>query len=375
MKVLIAPNAFKNCLDADEVAEAIATGLSSGKLRSENILFPVADGGDGTLKMLRRYLPVELIQTASIDAIGRPVISEFGWIASTQQAIIEMSSASGIRRLEKEELKPLITTTTGTGLLIKAALSKGARQIIIGVGGSATIDGGAGIIHALGGKFLDQIGNELLPQPAYFKDIARIDMSSFDERMSSCLVTVMCDVTTPLLGTNNAIRMFGPQKGAGEKEILKLEECLQHYCEIVSNQFGKDIAFVKYGGAAGGTSAGIMAMLNGTLVNGIDYFLEYTRFDEELAKADVVITGEGNLDEQTLTGKAPYGVAQHAKQYNKPVIAIAGQVDRSFMRNQNALFDAVFSINTRQAPLPDLIKGARENIIHTAAQIGNLLSI
>jgi glycerate 2-kinase len=373
MHILIAPNAFKNSLEAAKVAEAISNGLQKSKLQCTTACFPVADGGDGTAGLLVDHLKGEWIHANVHDPLMRKISSSFGWIDKDKTAIIELAAASGLRLLKPAEYDPLTTTTFGTGELILKALEKNANKIILCIGGSATVDGGTGILKALGIKFLDTKGNELDDMPASLSSLAEIDASSGDKRINNARIVIVCDVENPFLGSNGAATVFGPQKGASEKEVQLLENKLAKFNEIVLRNTGKEMAAVKYGGAAGGVAAGLHTFLDADLVNGIDYFLQITGFEKELIKAKMVITGEGSIDLQTLHGKGPLGVAKKAKEFSLPVIGMAGKV--STERSLRQYFDQLISINEDEADPETAIKNTFTNLERTAQRLGDLLSL
>jgi glycerate kinase len=374
MRILIAPNAFKNSIDATDAAKAIKDGLLKSKLKCICECFPVADGGDGTASLLIEKLKGTNIQTKVHDPLGREIFSSFGMIGNGNAAVIELADASGLRLLKPEDYDPLETSTFGTGEMIADALDKGAKKIILGIGGSATVDGATGILKALGMRFLDAKENELQNLPENLVHLAAIDTSNIDERIFNTEIIVLCDVQNFLLGEQGAAKVFGPQKGATPSEVKTLEACLTKWRDITLRQTGKDMSVIKHGGAAGGVAAGLATYLNATLVNGIDYFLQLTHFDEALHNADLVITGEGSVDEQTLHGKGPFGVAKKAKEKNLPVIALGGKVP---LRPGDALkeyFDAILPINNE--PLsPVIFQQAKENLVRTATELGDILAI
>jgi len=373
MHILIAPNAFKNSLAAAKVAEAIDNGLQQSKLSCTTTCFPVADGGDGTADLLINYLGGQLIHTIVNDPLKRKITSSFGWIGKDKTAIIELAAASGLRLLKADEYGPLNTTTYGTGELMTEALNRGAAKIILCIGGSATVDGGTGILKAVGIKFLDAEGNELDNLPASLSLLAEIDITRLDKRIANTEIIILCDVENPLLGSKGAAAIFGPQKGASGKDVQLLEAGLTKFRDVVLSKTGKDLAVIKHGGAAGGVAASLHAFLNACLVNGIDYFLDVTEFEKELKKADVVITGEGCIDEQTLQGKGPLGVARRAKEFSLPVIGIAGRVEVSPGQSYKQYFDQLISINENQDDLAGAIKNTYMNLEKTAVQLGDLL--
>jgi len=373
MHILIAPNAFKNSLDAAAVAEAISNGLLKSKLKCTTSCFPVADGGDGTAGLLIDHLNGKWITANVHDSLMREISSSFGWIETDKTAVIELATASGLRLLKPAEYDPLKTSTFGTGELILKALEKNASKIIFCIGGSATVDGGTGILQALGIKFFDAKGNELNDLPAALSSLAEIDTTNCDKRIKNTEIIILCDVENPLLGSNGAATIFGPQKGASEKDVQLLEDKLAKFNEIVLRKTGKEMSAIEHGGAAGGVAASLHTFLNAELVNGIDYFLQITGFENELVKANMVITGEGNIDLQTLNGKGPFGVAKKAKEFSLPVIGMAGKV--SGERSLHQYFDQLISINDEEADLETAIKNTFTNLERAALQLGDLLSL
>jgi glycerate kinase len=375
MNILIAPNAFKNSLDAQSVAEAIALGLQQSKLDCQCQLFPVADGGDGTGSLIIKHLNGSLINTPVYDALGRQITAAFGLIDDDRTAVIEMADASGIRLLKPTELNPMLANTFGTGQLIKAALDKGVTKIIIGMGGSATVDGGMGILHALDVEFLDGDGKTLKPIPAELINVAVINASNLDKRISACEIIILCDVDNKLLGPEGAAAVFGPQKGATPAAVTKLDTMLARFAAITLQQTGRDMTTIKHSGTAGGAAAGLYAFLNAKLVSGANHFLELTNFNSVLQNADVVITGEGSIDEQTLQGKAPAAVAAAAKKKNIKVIGVAGKVPAAHSEALNQFFDQLLSINSVPVDLATALKNTRDNLIITAQKVGDELGL
>ena len=373
MNILIAPNAFKNSLDAASAAAAIEKGLLQSNLKCRCTRFPVGDGGDGTAEILVQRFNGRKISLTAHDPLGRPIKVEFGLIEGGKIAVIEMADVSGLKLLKREELDPLHATSFGTGELIKNALDKQVQKIILCIGGSATVDGGTGALHALGVRFLDRGNNVLSNLPEELNYLAAIDVSGLDKRIYNCEIVVLCDVENTLLGEHGAARIFGPQKGANAADVDKLELGLVTFRDIVLQQTGKNMASIRHGGAAGGIAASFAALLNAELATGIDYFLDVTEFEKALTETDLVITGEGSIDEQTLQGKGPYGVAKRAKQKGVPVIALAGRIPSQEDAELKKYFDKMFRISTK----PDIInamKHTKENLTSTATSIGNLLN-
>jgi len=372
MHVLIAPNAFKNSLSAAGAAQAIQRGLP---LPFTTECFPVGDGGDGTGDLLIERLGGQRITAQARDPFGRPISTYWGLAGNGHTAIIEMANASGLRLVDSNELDPLKASSIGTGDLILAALDRNVRRIILGIGGSATVDGAVGILQALGTKFLNADGQPLDNLPASLTDLAVIDMESLDPRLGKVELTVLCDVDNPLTGPQGAAAIFGPQKGASEQDVQRLETCLGQLARVIHTQTGKELSALPRAGAAGGAAAGLYGILGARLVSGIDYFLEITGFEEALDRCDWVITGEGSIDEQTLQGKAPFGVAVRAKKKGRPVIALAGKVPLHEIPELKEYFDVLMPISHAPVDLPTALRNTAPDLQRTAAQLGNLLTL
>lgn len=375
MHILIAPNSFKDSLNAADTAIAIQEGLIQSNARCTCECFPIGDGGDGTGMLIIKKCDGELVRIIAQDALGRKINALYGLIDNGKTAVIEMADASGIRLLKFDELEPLSATSFGTGQQIKAALDQGVTKVIIGMGGSATIDGGTGILKALGIRFLDDKGKELVMLPRDLTHLDSLDLSDFDERIMECELIILCDVENKLLGDQGAAAVFGPQKGASKKDVELLDTALGKLTEVALKQTGKDMSSIKYGGTAGGAASGLYAFLNARLVNGIDYFLSLTDFNTSLEKADIVITGEGSIDEQTLQGKGPFGVARLAKKKGIPVIGLAGRVPIKYNSSLHNYFDILLPIGNQPSGLTEALASTESNLIRTGRELGNLLSI
>lgn len=375
MHILIAPNAFKNSLTAQAAAEAIQKGLQLSKLQCTHACFPIADGGDGTGELIVERLAGERVSIEAHDALGREISCSYGLVDNLETAVIEMAAASGLRLLRSEELNPLHATSFGTGELIKDAIDRGVKKVIIGMGGSATVDGGSGILKALGVRFLNKPGAELINLPEDLIELDRIDLSGLDERCANCDITILCDVDNRLLGDAGAAAVFGPQKGATPIDVKKLEQALAKFREITLETTGKDMAEVKYGGTAGGAAAGLYAILNAKLVNGAEHFLKLTNFIEYLKGADLVITGEGSIDEQTLQGKGPFGVALMAKERQVSVIGLAGKVPLVENTMLKQYFNVLLAIGNMPADITSAMANTAENLTRVARELGDLLAI
>lgn len=369
MKIVIAPNAFKNALTADAVAEALRHGMVDAGFTGEVICCPVGDGGDGTGDILRKHLNAQHLSCKTVDALGRPVEAGVGITDDGQIAIIEMADASGLRLLKTTEYHPLKANTAGTGFLIKAALKKGVRKIILCIGGSATVDGGTGMMQALGLKFLDGDGNEIRTVPSGLLELKSIDASGLDERLREVEIEILCDVKNKLLGDNGAAAVFGPQKGASDADVVLLNDCLTKLDTVVQASSGKRMSDMPHSGAAGGMAAILMAFCQARAVDGITSFLDLVHFDDKLKGAGLVITGEGAIDKQTLDGKAPYGVALAAGKMNIPVIGVAGRVEDPTHSALEKYFKELICINGEPVDLATALKRTRSNLEKTGRDI------
>jgi glycerate 2-kinase len=372
MHILIAPNAFKNSLDAAAAADAIEKGLQRSRLNCTTVKFPVADGGDGTAALLMQHLGATPVEVMVQNPLGKKIRATFGWSENNAAAVIELSVASGLRLLQPNEYNPMQATTFGTGELLLEAIKRNAQQIFLCIGGSATVDGGTGILRALGFRFTDSGGNEIL-HPALLKNITKFLLPDNNIFFKKTEITILCDVQNPLLGENGAAAVFAAQKGATEKEVILLEEGLKHFSAIVLKKTGKDIAVVKHGGAAGGVAAGLYGLLDAKLVNGINYFLAVTGFEEALKKTTLVITGEGSIDRQTLQGKAPFGVAEKAKVFSIPVVGLTGKIPEEPDEELNIYFSRLIGINTPGTKLEDALKDTFSNLEKAAYNLGQEL--
>lgn len=362
-------------MDAASVAVAISRGLQRSRLNCICTCFPVGDGGDGTGKLMTGMLKGEEVHVKARDPFGREICASYGLVDNGKTAVIEMAEASGLRLMTRDKLNPIMSSSFGTGELISDALDRGVRKIVVAMGGSATVDGGAGILAALGARFLNAAGECFHPVPANIADLGHLDLSGLDRRLSGVKVTVMCDVKNRLLGPKGASAMFGPQKGAAGKDIVVLEAALGKLRNFCLELTGRDMAVMEGGGTAGGAAAGLCGFLNAELVHGIDFYLDATGFNQVLNEAGLVITGEGSIEEQTLEGKAPLGVAARAKSRGIPVIALAGKVP--VVRNQELSrhFDVLLAIGNTPTDLENALKDTEGNLLRVAEDLGNLLAI
>ncbi len=373
MKIVIAPNAFKGSLSAGEAADALKKGLLQGGWKGSIVTCPVGDGGDGTGALLRQYMGAHLHYCRVQDPLGRWINAPLGWVTPTQTAIIEMADASGLRLLQQHEYNPLVADTKGLGQLIKAALDKEAKQILLCIGGSATVDGGSGLLAALGIGFIDEKGHSLPQLPAHLPRLARLDDKMLDERLKQTPITILCDVKNKLLGEAGAAAVFGPQKGAGPKEVELLENALRQMDKIVAAHTGVAMSSLESGGAAGGVAAALVAFAKAKITPGINYLLELTGFQNLLANAHFVITGEGSIDRQTLEGKAPFGVARLAKEAGIPVIGVAGNIPAAPDEELSRYFHSLISINPPGQSLEEAIRNTFPNLVETGKQLAHRL--
>ena len=328
MKIVVAPDSFKGSLTAIEVSDAIEQGIREIFPEAEIIKIPMADGGEGTVQCLINAAGGEILREKVTDPLGGEVLAHYGILGDKKTAVIEMAEASGLTLVPENKRNPLITTTYGTGQLIKAALNQGCRKMIIGIGGSATNDGGAGMVQALDVRLLDKQDKEIGFGGAELMNIHHIDISQMDQRISKLEILVASDVKNPLCGHSGATRIYGPQKGATEEMMVILEEALTRFAYIINKTLHKDVKDIPGAGAAGGLGAGLMAFLGAKLKPGIEIIIEAVKLEEAMKDADLVITGEGKIDSQTIYGKVPVGVAKIAKKYHVPVMAIGAIIDQ-----------------------------------------------
>jgi glycerate kinase len=369
---VLAPDSFKESMTAKEVCIALEKGIKKALPEAVCIQVPMADGGEGTVQSLVDATAGKIYPVTVTGPLGTPVEASFGILGDGETAAIEMASASGIHFVNKDTKNPLITTTYGTGELIKAALDQGVGKIIIGIGGSATNDGGAGMAQALGVKLLDENGGELGFGGGALGRLAKVDVSGIDPRLKDTKIYVASDVTNPLCGEKGASHVFGPQKGATPEMVQALDANLAHYAGVLKEQLGKDIFDFPGAGAAGGLGAGLLAFTSAELRSGIELVIDFTDLEQKVKMADFVLTGEGGIDFQTQYGKTPYGVAQAAKKYGKPVIALAGYVGEVDVLYDKGI-DAIFGILPKAMSIEEALAAGQENIEKTAENIARLL--
>ncbi len=329
MRILIAVDSFKGSLSSLEVGEAIAQGIQNVFPNAITEIVPMADGGEGTVEAIVESSHGRLCHKYVTSPIGERVYAVLGLLPN-DIVVIEMASASGLPLVPPEQRNPLLTSTQGTGELILEALDLGAKEILIGIGGSATNDGGAGMAQALGVKLLDRNGQELPGGGGALRDLAYIDIKGLDPRLKDTKITVMCDVDNPLCGPRGASAVYGPQKGATPEMVEILDQNLAHFAHKIQETLGRDFKDIPGAGAAGGLGMGLMAFTGANLMTGIEAILEVVNFETKVQKADMVITGEGRIDGQSVHGKVPMGVAKGAQKYGKPTIAIVGSIGQGY---------------------------------------------
>ncbi|TDO83366.1 glycerate kinase [Halanaerobium saccharolyticum] len=372
MKILVAPDSFKGSLTAMETAENIGNGIHRADSEIEVDLLPMADGGEGTVQSLVDATDGEIIETEVTGPLGDPVEAFYGLLGDGKTAVIEMAAASGLPLVSDEKKNPLKTTTYGTGELIASALEQGVEQIIIGIGGSATNDAGVGMAQALGAEILDVEGNQVDFGGGSLDQIEEINLNNLDSRLNDVEILVACDVDNPLYGEDGAAYVYAPQKGADTKMVEILDQNLRHFNQITIKELDKDTNQIPGAGAAGGLGAGLVAFLNAELKAGVDIVLEIIDFESRLINVDLVITGEGMLDGQSIFGKTPIGVSRSAAKKDIPVIAVAGTLGRGVEKVLDHGINAYFSIIDRPAELkeikeksPELLAQLSEQIIRT----------
>ncbi|AVY97855.1 glycerate kinase [Lelliottia sp. WB101] len=375
MKIVIAPDSYKESLSALEVATAIEQGFREIFPDAHYVKLPVADGGEGTVEAMVAATQGGIIKVRVTGPLGENVEGFYGLSGDEQSAFIEMAAASGLEMVAPSLRNPLKTTSWGTGELIRHALDAGVKHIIIGIGGSATNDGGAGMVQALGAKLLDAEDNPIGMGGGELEKLARIDISELDTRLANCRIEVACDVTNPLTGKEGASAVFGPQKGATPEMIARLDESLAHYAKIIARDLDIDVLNLEGGGAAGGMGAALYAFCGAELRQGIEIVTDALHLDNHVADADLVITGEGRIDSQTIHGKVPVGVAKVAKRYNKPVIGIAGSLTADVGVVHEHGIDAVFSVIYTVCTLEEALKNAEENVRMAARNIAAVLKM
>ena len=375
MKIVIAPDSYKESLSALEVAQAVEAGFRQVFPDADYVLVPVADGGEGTVDAMVAATGGRKETVTVSGPLGEPVEAFYGLTGDGDTAVIEMAAASGLALVPPDRRNPLLTSSRGTGELIRAALDAGARRFILGIGGSATNDGGAGMVQALGARLLDLEGRELDGSGGDLARLERIDVSALDPRLAECRIEVACDVDNPLTGARGASAVFGPQKGATPEMVQALDANLARLARIVGRDLGVAVDTVPGAGAAGGMGAAMLAFFGATLKPGIEIVTAAVDLDTHVRDADLVITGEGRIDFQTVHGKTPIGVARVAKRHGKPVIGIAGSLGAEVGVVHAHGIDAVFSVLGKPCTLDEALRDAAANVQLTARNVAAVLRL
>lgn len=375
MHVLIAPDSFKDCMSARQVALALQNGMEQVLKGATFQIAPMADGGEGTVESLIDATGGRRIELKVMDPLMREVSSFYGITGDGTTAVIEMAAASGLELLDPSERNPWITSTYGTGQLISDALDKGCTKILLGIGGSATNDCGAGMAEALGVYFTDGQGVKLKPGGGSLGLVEEIHMEGLNPATRGTEIRVACDVTNPLFGPEGASAIYGPQKGADPDMVLKLDKHLEHFAGLIKDQLGKEVSHIPGAGAAGGLGAGLLAFLDARLARGFDLVAETAQLEEKIRKADLVITGEGKMDAQTQYGKTPYGVALLAHKHNKPVIAVAGSLDEGAEVLYEQGFSVIMPILDKPGDLSYALAEGERLLIQTGERIARWLEL
>lgn len=375
MKFILAPDSFKESMTAKEACISMEKGLRKVFKDATCIHVPMADGGEGTVDALIESTNGNLHEVEVTAPLGNKVKAKFGILGDGKTAVIEIAEASGIHLVKLEDRNPLLTTTFGTGELIKHALDMNVERIIIGLGGSATNDGGVGMLQALGASFKGSDGKEIALGGGALKDLCTIDLSGFDKRIYDVKIEVACDVKNPLTGEKGASFVFGAQKGGNKETLEVLDSNLKHYAEVVKRDMGKEIDKVEGAGAAGGLGAALIGFCNGKLESGIDLVIKYSNLEEKVRNADFVFTGEGSIDFQTKFGKTPIGVAKIAKKYNIPVIAFGGRIGEGIDELYSLGIDSVIGITPGVISLDEALSKGKENLEISTENVVRIINL
>lgn len=375
MKIVIAPDSFKESLTALEAANAIEEGFKQVFPDAEYVKVPMADGGEGTVQSLVDATKGKIETLTVHGPLGEPAEAFYGISGDGKVAIIEMAAASGLHLVDPLERNPLVTSTWGTGELIQAALIKGVEEILIGIGGSATNDGGAGMIQCLGGKLLDKEGQQIVLGGIGLADLVSIDLSELNPKLKEVEIKVACDVDNPLTGPKGASYIYGFQKGGTAEQVEQLDQNLAHFASVVRQDLKQDIEFIAGAGAAGGLGGALLAVLAAKLQNGGVLVSELVGLENKICEADLVITGEGGINHQTIYGKTPICVAKIAQKYQIPVIAVAGRLSGNYQAVYEHGITAVFSILSEITSLETALEVGYKNIRNTAKNIAAVIKI
>ncbi|MHB1064973.1 MAG: glycerate kinase [Georgenia sp.] len=374
MKIVLAPDSFKESMTAPEAVEAMVRGIRAVLPDAECVRVPMADGGEGTTDALVAATGGEVVEVAVHDALGRPITARYGYVATDRLAIVEVAAAAGLHLLAPEERDPLAASSGGVGEMIRDALDRGAHRLLVGLGGSATNDGGAGMFQALGADLRDGDGAPLRGGGGALAHLTTLDLTGLDPRLAGVDIEIASDVTNPLLGPDGATAVFGPQKGATEQMITHLDAALTGWARALERATGRDVTHVPGAGAAGGLGAAFLA-LGATMSSGVDVVMRAARLEEQLAGADLVLTGEGAIDGQTLRGKTPYGVARAAARHGVPVIAFAGHVGTGAEALYDHGFTALVPIVRAVGDLPTALAAGAANLERAVETVFRLLAL
>ena len=375
-RVIVAPDSFNESLKASQVAKQISAGVKALYPAAEIVQVPLSDGGEGMTEALIAAAGGRFIDVPVTGPLGDKIKARYGMLQDGRAAVIEMAAASGLPLVPRRKRNPLLTTTRGTGELIKAALEAGCQKLIVGIGGSATNDGGAGMAQALGVKMLDSRGEDIGPGAKGLLDLKRIDMSKLDPRLNEAEILVACDVDNPLYGLNGAAYVYGPQKGASLEMIPLLDRALVNLAQVISQDLQIEVHQVPGAGAAGGLGAGLIAFAGGKLCSGIQLVFDLLGFEEILAAgADLVITGEGSINAQSLYGKVPVGVARRAKNYDLPVLALVGQIGPGAEEVYRVGIDAIMTVAPGPISLKESMGRAGELITDATIRALRMIAI
>jgi len=370
MKFVIAPDKFKNSLTGFEFCDAVEQGLKKVNPNFKIIKMPLADGGDGTLDVLQHYLKGEKITLTAADPLFRPIDTFYIYNSAERIAYIEMANISGLQLLSLEERNCLQTTSLGTGELLVDAIERGAKTLILGIGGSATNDGGMGIAHAMGFRFISSENATLQPIGKNLNAVKKIDRTNVHPKLASVAIKVACDVTNQFSGKNGAAYVYASQKGASKSEIVELDVGLVNFAHVLKLTFHVEVQNIKGAGAAGGVGGGVYAMLGGQLLSGANLIKELANFDKAIENADWIITGEGKLDHQTFSGKTIAGILETTQSKNISVAALCGSIEISKEKAKHFGLDYIASISEHCKNLEEAISNAHFNLVHAAEQFG-----
>ena len=368
MHILITPDSYKQSLTAREAAEIMERAIHSVDRKIKVTKHPLADGGEGTVEAVILATNGKYIEAPVHDPLMRPINARYGYLPDSKTAVIEMAAASGMQLMKPHEMNPMRTSTYGTGELIRHALDLKVREIIVGIGGSATVDGGKGALQALGTRFLDKNGHELYSGGGELKKLDKIDLSTLDQRLGKVKIRIACDVFNPLTGPEGAARVYGPQKGATPEMVDQLEQNLNRYAEVIFRLTGRDIRNMKCAGAAGGLGGGLIGILGARAEPGFEVIRKITGLDARIQVADLILTGEGKMDDQDLYGKAPYELARRAKKMGKPVLAFPGMFETGKPEIWTDIFTGIFPILTRPVNLEEAMREAESNLYNSVRE-------